>query len=90
MTVRDVTIILCEKYGVSQNELAERIGCARTTIATQLSRNNGMGMRVETFMKILDALDCQIVISQPDPDSDDFLLDGEDDGIDYERNGYRE
>lgn len=83
MTVKEIIISLSKQAEVTQEELAARVGYKQAAnIAVPLSRNDGMGMKVETLIRWIEALDAQIVI-QPLSGEDDLVLDGEDEGVTY-------
>lgn len=83
MTVKEVIILLSKQQGLTQEQLAARLGFNNASnIAVPLSRNDGMGMRLETFIRWLEALDAQMII-QPLNGEDDLILDGEDEGVTY-------
>ena len=83
MTVKDIVITLCKERGLSQEQLAAKM-CkrGRTSIAVPLLRRDGMGMKVETLVEWLDALDCQLVVVGTE-DEDEYVLDGDSMGIEY-------
>lgn len=77
MTVKEVVQLLSTKYKLTQDELANKIGYTNQgSVARPLSRNNGMTMQIDTFIRWLEALDAQIVIEPLDGD-DGYILDGE-------------
>ena len=77
MTVKEVVQLLSTKYGLTQDDLANKIGYTNQgSVARPLSRNNGMTMQIDTFIRWLEALDAQIVIEPLDGD-DGYILDGE-------------
>lgn len=83
MTAKEVIILLSKQQGLTQEQLAARLGFNNASnIAVPLSRNDGMGMRLETFIRWLEALDAQMII-QPLNGEDDLILDGEDEGVTY-------
>lgn len=47
-----------EKYGVTQIELAERLGINRVSVSRLLSEKNDM--RTSTLIKIANAIGCQV------------------------------
>ena len=87
MTPRDVIIERQNKESISQTELARKLELKQGTIATMLARDEGIKMRVETFVKILDALDCDLVVlPRYDMDEDiEYLIDCDSEEIDYKR-----
>ena len=77
MTVKEVVQLLSTKYGLTQDDLANKIGYTNQgSVARPLSRNDGMTMQIDTFIRWLEALDAQIVIEPLDVD-DGYILDGE-------------
>lgn len=47
-----------EKYGITQIELAERLGINRVSVSRLLSEKNDM--RTSTLIKIANAIGCQV------------------------------
>jgi len=85
MTVKEVIVVLSKREGVTQSQLASRLGFDNpANVAVPLSRKGKecMGMRVETLVKWLDALNAQIVI-QGLNDDEELILDGENEGVEY-------
>ena len=85
MTVKEVIVVLSKREGVTQSQLASRLGFDNpANVAVPLSRKGkeGMGMRVETLVKWLDDLNAQIVI-QGLNDDEELILDGENEGVEY-------
>lgn len=79
MTVKDGIKILLSTSELTQEELGQKLGLkSRSAISVPLSRNDGMGMRVETLIRWLDVLDADLVIQPRTGKIDDeILLDGE-------------
>lgn len=78
ITVKNVIVNLAEERGLTIYELSEIVsGNSNGQLYVQLSRKNGMSMKVESFLKVLDALDAQVVI-QPMGEDVEMILDGED------------
>lgn len=79
MTVKDGIKILLSISELTQEELGQKLGLkSRSAISVPLSRNDGMGMRVETLIRWLDVLDADLVIQPRTGKIDDeILLDGE-------------
>lgn len=67
-----------EQQGVTLDELATKVGYRdRANVAGLLDTpSDGMRMRVETLVKLLDGLEAQIVIMSTFND-DEYILDGE-------------
>lgn len=77
MTVKEIVYLLSTKQGLTQDDLANKIGyTSQGSVARPLSRNSGMTMQVDTLVRWLEALDAQIVIEPLDGD-DGYVLDGE-------------
>lgn len=77
MTVTECVKILLTSQGLTQRELAERIGYAgQGAITTALSRDDGMGMRVKTLIRYLEAMDTQLLVVSLN-DDEELVLDGE-------------
>lgn len=83
MTVKDLINLYCQEQGVTQTSLAQQLGITKQTLHTTLSRDNGMSMRLSTFVKWLDKMDYQIVIERIS-DGEEMLIDGEDDSFLFE------
>lgn len=78
MTVKKLISTLLHNSGITQEELANRLEYkSKSNVAVPLSRNDGMGMKVETLIRWVEALDAQIVIQQMS-DDEELVLDGED------------
>lgn len=79
MTVKDGIKILLSTSELTQEGLGIKLGLkSRSAISVPLSRNDGMGMRVETLIRWLDVLDADLVIQPRTGKIDDeILLDGE-------------
>ena len=77
MTVKEIVYLLSTKRGLTQDDLADKIGYTNQgSVARPLSRNGGMTMQVDTLIRWLEVLDAQIVIEPLDGD-DGYVLDGE-------------
>ena len=79
MTVEDGIKILLSASELTQEGLGTKLGLkSRSAVSVPLSRNDGMGMRVETLIRWLDVLDADLVIQPRTGNIDDeILLDGE-------------
>lgn len=76
MTVKEIVYLLSTKQGLTQDNLASKIGYTNQgSVARPLSRNSGMTMQVDTLVRWLEALDAQIVIEPLDGD-DGYVLNG--------------
>lgn len=77
MTVKEIVYLLSTKQGLTQDDLANKIGYTNQgSVSRPLSRNSGMTMQVGTLIRWLESLDAQIVIEPLDGD-DGYVLDGE-------------
>lgn len=83
MTVKDLIGLYCKERGITQTVLAQQIEVSKQSLYNILSRDNGMSIRLSTFIKWLDKMDYQIVI-EPINDGEEVLLDGEDDSFLFE------
>lgn len=83
MTVKDLISLYCKERGITQTALAQQIEVSKQNLHITLSRDNGMGMKLSTFIKWLDKMDCQIVIESLN-DGEEVILDGEDDSFLFE------
>lgn len=83
MTVKDLISQYCREQNITQTALAEQIEVSKQNLHITLSRDNGMGMKLSTFIKWLDKMDCQIVIESLN-DGEEVILDGEDDSFLFE------
>lgn len=83
MNVKEIIYLLSKKgSGLSQSELAAKLGYkGQTAIAVPLSRDDGMGMKVGTLIRWLEALNAQLIVEDIDCLLDDCVLDGESEGI---------
>lgn len=83
MTVKEIIICLSKQEGLTQEELAHKLGFKGSAhIAVPLSRNDGMGMRVDTLIRWLEALNSEIVIQHYDGEHE-YILDGNEFGVTY-------
>lgn len=83
MTVKNLINLYCKERGITQTALAQQIEVSKQSLHTTLSRDNGMSMRLSTFIKWLNKMDYQIVV-EPINDGEEVLLDGEDDSFLFE------
>ena len=76
MTSKEVVKKLMRLEGLTHDEMAKRLNySSRNFIYKTLNNDDGMNMKLKTFIKWLDELNAQIVI-QPLNSDDEFLLDG--------------
>lgn len=86
MTVREVIIKGCQMNDISQRDLAEALEKNNDRVVAQtIGRKDGMGMSVENFIEWLYELGGELVVQFPDFE-EECVLDGDPEGIDYERN----
>ena len=77
MTVTECIKTILSKTEITQEQFSKELGYAgKSSVTTPLSRNDGMGMRVETLCRWVECLGWQIVIQSPDTD-EELILDGE-------------
>lgn len=75
MTVKDGIKTMLSSRGWSQRKLASRLGLSsQGTVAKALTRNEGMGMTVESLIKWADTLGYQVILQS---EEEDIILDGE-------------
>lgn len=78
MTVKEVFLSICQKKSMSQADMSRALGYDRpANVSVPLSRNDGMGMKVDTFIRWAEALGYQVVLQSEDSGEDEFILDGE-------------
>lgn len=76
MTSKEIVKKLMKLEGLTYDETAKRLNyTSRNFIYKTLNNDDGMNMKLKTFIKWLDELNAQIVI-QPLYSDDEFLLDG--------------
>lgn len=76
MTSKEVVKKLMRIDGVTYDEMAERLNySSRDIIYKTINNNDGMNMKLKTFINWLDELGAEIVI-QPFGSEDEFVLDG--------------
>lgn len=76
MTSKEVVKKLMRIDGVTYDEMAERLNySSRDIIYKTINNNDGMNMKLKTFINWLDELGAEIVI-QPFNSEDEFVLDG--------------
>lgn len=79
MTVKNFIYTLCIKNGMTQTEMANNLGVSKSNLYNALNRDDGMNMRLSTFIDWLDNIDCQLFIEDLNSD-EEYYLDGLDDG----------
>ena len=77
MTVREIIKIVCDEAGLTLSELADRAGMSQGNLSRSISqdREEGMGMKVSTFLKLLKSADAQLTVITPR--GDDVYVDDE-------------
>lgn len=76
MTSKEIIQKIMKIEGINADELSKRLNySSRSMFYKTLNNNDGMNMKLKTFIKWLDILNAQIVI-QPFGSEDEFLLDG--------------
>lgn len=83
MTVRDFVSMVCQEQEITQTALANRIGITKQNLKNTLSRENGMNMRLSTFVKWLDRMEYQLVL-EPLNGGEEAIIDGDDDRFLFE------
>ena len=76
MTSKEIIQKIMRVEGINPDELSKRLNySSRSMFYKTLNNDNGMNMKLITFIKWLDALDAEIII-QPFNSEDEFVLDG--------------
>ena len=77
MTSKEVLQKLMRIDNVTYEEMAKRLGySSKSTIYQMLNNDNGMNMKLKTFLSWLEMLDAEIII-QPFNSDAEYVLDGE-------------
>jgi DNA-binding CsgD family transcriptional regulator len=76
MTSKEIIQKLMRVEGLTYEEMARRLNySSKSTVHRMMNNNDGMNMKLETFINWLDELNAEIVI-QPFSSEDEFVLDG--------------
>lgn len=76
MTSKEIIQKIMRIEGLNPDELTKRLNySSRSMFYKTLNNDDGMNMKLKTFIKWLDELNAQIVI-QPLNSEDEFVLDG--------------
>ena len=76
MTSKEIIQKIMRIEGLTYDEMAERLNySSRDIIYKTINNNDGMNMKLKTFIKWLDELNAQIII-QPFSSDDEYVLDG--------------
>lgn len=76
MTSKEIIQKIMRIEGLNPDELTKRLNySSRSMFYKTINNDDGMNMKLKTFIKWLDELDAQVVI-QPLNSDDEFLLDG--------------
>ena len=84
MTVKDIMHSICNDRGISLNEAAQNIGISRGSLWNQLNRNGGMRVRLETLIRYLGDLECEVYVMDPMTE-EEYMLDGYEEDVRLER-----
>lgn len=77
MKPNKVTRDVMKFRGYSNMSLAKKLGKSTpTTISNALSRENGM--RIDTFLKMIEAMDCEVVVRSVLKDKTEWKVTSED------------
>nr|DAG79819.1 MAG TPA: epoxidase [Caudoviricetes sp.] len=91
MTVREAIITLAEENFLSQEKLGYRLNkTSKGYVYKLISREAGMNMKVSTLLKLLDALNAQLVVQSIESETE-VIIDGEFEGVGWtraEQNGW--
>ena len=83
MTVREIVRLICDESGMNISKLAEAAGMSQGNLSRAISRDHeeGMTMKVCTFLKLLRSADAQLTVITPRGDEiyvdDDYISYGE-------------
>lgn len=76
MTSKEIIQKIMRIEGLNPGELTKRLNySSRAVFYKTLNNDDGMNVKLKTFIKWLDELNAQIII-QPFSSDDEFLLDG--------------
>lgn len=76
MTSKEIIQKLMRVEGLTYEEMARRLNySSKSTVHRMMNNNDGMNMKLETFINWLDELNAQIII-QPFSSDDEYVLDG--------------
>ena len=84
MTVKDIMHSICNGRGISLREAAGNMGIHQSTIWRQLDRNNGMTIKLETLIRYLGDLECEVYVLDPMTE-EEYILDGFEEEVKLER-----
>ena len=87
MNVKDIIFSICNDKGISFSQAAKNMGISKGSLYNQVTRDEGMRLRVETLIRYLDELECEITITDTLTENE-YVLDGF--GEDVELNRKRE
>lgn len=79
MTVREAVWQCCIDSGISLSKLAAKVGMSKGNLSRSLSTHDGMGIRTDILIKLLDALDAQVLVQTLR--DDEYIVDGEEEGV---------
>lgn len=86
MTVRDIVYSACMAKNLKLTNVAARVNMLDASLSRMLSRDKdeGMKMRLDTFLKLMEALDLEVIVQDPWSEIDDeYVLDGDSDSVEY-------
>lgn len=76
MTCKEIIQKLMRVEGLTYEEMARKLNyTSRSTVYLMMNNNDGMNMKLETFINWLDELGAEVVI-QPFNSEDEYVLDG--------------
>ena len=84
MNVKDIIFSICNDKGISFSQAAKNMGISKGSLYNQVTRDEGMRLRVETLIRYLDELECEITITDTLTENE-YVLDGFEEDIELDR-----
>ena len=84
MNVKDIIFSICNDKGISFSQAAKNMGISKGSLYNQVTRDEGMRLRVETLIRYLDELECEIIITDTLTENE-YVLDGFGEDVELDR-----
>jgi hypothetical protein len=84
LTAREFVIKRLSQLHWTMDNLAANLGRSDKSSVSHAIAGNGMQMKLDTFRRMVEEMDCQLIVISAD--GDEFTIDDLEDGIDYKRN----